>query len=157
MRVCVVPGVVLCVVVFFMTSTSQTWSQSSNANSKETAKPAPIPTDIVVLEAHILVLKNALNLRPAQMPLWNPVETALYEMANWQAASSSSAHFDTAQGEGAKSESAKSKSDAAVLARLKRIASTAAPLIKALDEEQKSTMMSLARSAGLERLLLVHY
>ena len=103
-----------------------------------------IPPDIVVNEAHITFIKSALNLRPAQLPLWAPVEAALYEMARWQARASA----DTAE-----SESARVRSEAAVAARLKRIVAAAAPLIRALDDNQKSTMEMLARSAGLELLL----
>jgi hypothetical protein len=99
---------------------------------------ADIPTDIVVTEAHITLLKSTLNLRPEQMPYWTPVETALQEMARWQATPS---------------DATANRPEAAVVARLKRIAALAAPLIKVLDEGQRNSMMILARSAGLEQLL----
>lgn len=145
MRVCVVLSVLLSVTGLLISNVSQAAAQTA---SMEGSQRIQVPQEIIVKEAHISLLKSALNLRPPQLPLWTPVEAALYDMIKWQTLTSS---------EVASSESARSKLDAAVVARLKRIAATAAPLIKTLDENQKNTMMMLARTAGLERLLLVNY
>jgi hypothetical protein len=101
---------------------------------------AEVPSDVVVREMHITLLKFALNLRPAQEPFWAPVEAALHEMAQWQAKGSPDAD-------------ANGRTGGAVVHRLKRIAALAVPLIKALDDTQRRSMMSLARSAGLEMLV----
>jgi hypothetical protein len=106
-----------------------------------------VPSDIVVKAEYISLLKTALNLQPAQEPLWAPIEAALHEMARWQASKSSQI---------ASSESASSRSDATVVMRIKRIATMAAPLIKALDENQRNSMIILARTAGLNELLAVN-
>lgn len=102
---------------------------------------ADVPSDIVVKEAHITLLKFALNLRPPQEPFWAPVEAALREMARWQAAMAS--EYDAAS----------NRSGSAVVMRIKRIAAMAVPLIRVLDDSQRRSMMMLARSAGLEQLL----
>ena len=97
-----------------------------------------VPSDVVVKERHISLLKFALNLRPEQEPFWAPVEAALHDMARWQASSDLDATGRAAS---------------AVVLRLKRIAALAVPLIKALDDSQRRNMMMLARSAGLEMLV----
>jgi hypothetical protein len=104
-----------------------------------------VPPDIVVKAEHISLLKTALNLTPAQEPLWAPVEAALHEMARWQASRSSPF---------ASVESPSSPSEGAVVMRLRRIAAMAAPLLKVLDENQRNSMMMLARTAGLDALLV---
>jgi hypothetical protein len=101
---------------------------------------AEIPSDVVVKEMHITLLKFALNLRPAQEQFWSPVEAALREMAQWQAKGSPEAD-------------ASSRAGSSVAHRLRRIAAMAVPLIKALDENQRRSMMMLARTAGLEMLV----
>ena len=106
-----------------------------------------VPSDIVIKAQHISLLKTALNLQPAQEPLWAPVEAALHEMARWQASKSS---------QFVSSESASGRSDSAVVMRIKRIAAMAAPLIKVLNENQRNSMMMLARRAGLDELLAVN-
>jgi len=89
---------------------------------------------------HITLLKFVLNLRPAQEPFWAPVEAALHDMAQWQA-------------KGSPELNSSDRAGSAVAHRLRRIAAMAVPLIKALDENQRRSMMMLARSAGLEQLL----
>ena len=101
-----------------------------------------VPSDVVVKEMHISLLKFALNLRPAQEPFWAPVEVALRDMAQWQATTAS--EFDSNE---------RGRSGNTVVMRLRRIAALAVPLIKALDEDQRRSMMMLARTAGLEQLL----
>ena len=97
-----------------------------------------VPSDVVVKERHISLLKFALNLRPEQELFWAPVEAALHDMAQWQASSG----LDASE-----------RASNAVVLRLKRIAALAVPLIKALDDNQRRSMMMLARTAGLEMLL----
>jgi hypothetical protein len=102
-----------------------------------------VTSDIVIRESHISLLKTTLKLRPSQEPFWVPVESALYEMARWQATSLELTSGDQAI----------SRSNAAVATRIKRIAAIAAPLIKALDADQRNNMLILARTAGLEELV----
>jgi hypothetical protein len=105
-----------------------------------------IPSDIVVTELHIALLKYALNLRPTQEQFWAPVEAALRELARLQATSAS----DIDATERAYDRPAGGN---VVATRIRRIAALAVPLIKALDENQRRAMMGLARMAGLEQLL----
>jgi len=138
----------VCVLGVFLSVTAFVFANVSTASAQTTGKVTQvrhnveIPSDIVVKEMHISLLKFALNLRPAQEPYWAPVEHALREMAKWQAAASS--EFDSVSG----------RSSAAVAMRIKRIAAMAAPLIKALDDSQKRSLHSLSRWAGLEQLLV---
>jgi hypothetical protein len=138
-RVHAIVGVVLSTVVILTahvsTASAQTTSKVTQVRHRE-----DVPSDVVVKEMHITLLKFALNLRPAQQPYWAPVETALHEMAQWQATATSELN-------------ASGRASSAVVLRLKRIAALAVPLIRALDENQKRSMMILARSAGLEILL----
>jgi hypothetical protein len=122
-------------IMFGSTASAQTTGKAT-----ETRQRADVPSDVVVKEMHITLLKFALNLRPAQEPFWAPVEAALHDMVLWQAKVSS--EFDSS-----------GRAGSAVMLRLKRIAALAVPLIRALDENQRRSMMMLARSAGLEMLL----
>jgi hypothetical protein len=106
----------------------------------EARQRAEVPSDVVVKETHITLLKFALNLRPAQEPFWAPVEAALHEMAQWQA-------------KGSPETDANGRAGSSVVHRLRRIAAMAVPLIKALDDNQRRSMMMLARTAGLEMLV----
>ena len=110
---------------------------SARADARQRAE---VPSDVVVKETHITLLKFALNLRPAQEPFWAPVEAALHEMAQWQA-------------KGSPETDANGRAGSSVVHRLRRIAAMAVPLIKALDDNQKRSMMMLARTAGLEMLV----
>lgn len=106
----------------------------------DTRQRAEVPSDVVVKDVHIALLKFALRLRPAQEPYWAPVEAALRDMAQWQAKGSPEAD-------------ANSRTGSSVAYRLRRIAAMAVPLIKALDDDQRRSMMMLARTAGLEMLV----
>jgi hypothetical protein len=137
----------LCAIVSaFVSAATLLSAQLSPASAQTTGKvtqarhSVDVPSDVVVKEMHITLLKFALNLRPAQQPYWAPVEAALHEMAQWQATATSEL-------------SASGRASSAVVLRLKRIAALAVPLIRALDENQKRSMMILARSTGLEMLL----
>lgn len=123
---------------------ANSFTASAQSTLMETGHTVDTPSDLVLKEEHISVLKSALNLRPQQERLWVPVEVALQEMARWQA----STPLGLAAGD-----RVNSRSSAAVATRIKRIAAIAAPLIKTLDENQKNSMVMLARSAGLEHLL----
>ena len=136
-RVCAVFSVVLGAAAFLSAQFSPTSAQTTGKVT-EARHHVDVPTDVVVKEMHITLLKFALNLRPAQEPYWAPVESALHDMAQWQA----KAEVDS-----------NGRSGSAVVARLKRIAALAVPLIRALDDSQRRSMMMLARSAGLEMLV----
>ncbi len=131
-------GTLFGVMMLLIQFSSQVSAQTTA--SVDARQRAEVPSDVVVKEMHITLLKFALNLRPAQEPFWVPVETALREMAQWQAKSSLESD-------------ANGRAGSLVAHRLRRIAAMAVPLIKALDEDQRRSMMMLARSAGLEMLL----
>ena len=116
-------------------------SAQTTGKVTEARHRADVPTDIVVKETHISLLKFALALRPAQEPYWAPVEHALRELARWQA---TTAEYEDRTG---------GRSGTIVAMRIKRIAAMAVPLIKALDENQKRSLHTLSRWAGLEQLL----
>jgi len=128
-------GVTALSTMFGSTASAQTTGKATEGRQR-----ADVPSDVVVKEMHITLLKFALNLRPAQEPFWAPVEAALHEMAQWQA-------------KGSPEINSSDRAGSAVVLRLKRIAAMAVPLIRALDENQRRAMMMLARSAGLEQLL----
>jgi len=102
--------------------------------------------EIIVTETHIALLKNMLNLRPEQEPYWVPVEAALGDLARWQAMTAS--EFDTVE-----RTSNRQVSGAGAMTRLKRLATVAAPLIRALNENQRRDVMMLARTFGFEYLV----
>jgi hypothetical protein len=140
-RVAIILKVVLGATALVMSNAVPVAAQTAGRVT-EARYRADIPSDVVVKESHISLLKFSLNLRPAQQAYWAPVESALYEMARWQAAAP--AEFG---------ERASGRSHAAVASRLRRIAAMAGPLMKALDQNQQGTMRYLARWAGLEQLL----
>jgi hypothetical protein len=117
----------------------------SNGRPHEQRARPHIPSDIVVTEAHIFIIKFALQLRPEQEWHWVPIETALRDLARSQAAK-----MELASMEGVADRPAGGTD---VATRLRRIALLARPLMKALDDGQRRKMMTLARSAGLEQLL----
>jgi hypothetical protein len=132
--VVIILGVTALSIVFGSPASAQT---SARENARQRAE---VPSDVVVKEMHITLLKFALNLRPMQEPFWAPVEAALHEMAQWQA-------------KGSPEIDANGRTGSSVALRLRRIAAMAVPLIKALDEDQRRSMMMLARTAGLEMLV----
>jgi hypothetical protein len=102
--------------------------------------------EIIVTETHIAILKNILNLRPEQEPYWVPVEAALGELARWQAKKASES------GTAGRTSNRKA-ADVNAKKQLKRIAAVSAPLIRALDENQRRDVITLARAFGFERLV----
>ena len=101
-------------------------------NVSETRSRVEIPAGIVVTEAHIAILKNVLNLRPDQESYWVPVEAALRDLAQWQATIAS--QFETVE-----YTNARPMGSNAVMARLKRIAAVAVPLIRTLMRAKNAT------------------
>jgi len=138
-RVRVAVRVWVSVAAIVISGLSPTIAQDSTETAS--ARLIGLPSDVVVRHEHIAIIKAALNLRPAQEQYWLPVEAALADMARWQA------NAEAASAEGVRPHDA-------VMSRLKRIAHIAAPLIKVLDDEQRQSMQMLARSAGLEVLLV---
>ncbi len=111
------------------------------------ARRVYVPSDIVVTEAHIFLIKFVLQLRPEQEWHWMPVEAALRDLARAQAA----AKMQLVSTEG---ETSRASGNPDVAARLRRIALLARPLLRSLDAVQRQKLLTLARSARLEQLLL---
>jgi hypothetical protein len=88
---------------------------------------------IVVSQSHIAQFKSVLNLTPEQEPYWHRVEAVLRDIARRQeaAAVTLDAHA------------------------LRRLVSSAMPLFRRLDPEQKRDAMRLARSLGISSLASV--
>ena len=115
----------------------------AESTGKAEARARPhVPADIVVTHAHIFLIKFALRLRPEQEPHWTPVENALRELALRQAKTG---------------ETTTPEQRAEVVTRLRQIGVMARQFMKALDDSQRQSMMSLARSAGLEQLLVASH
>jgi LTXXQ motif family protein len=87
--------------------------------------------DIVVTEAHIARLKNALNLTPAQERHWGPLEARLRALANRQAAGDEA---DAGIVQRARARLANWTLNAAAV---RQLSAAAQPVISTLDEGQK--------------------
>jgi hypothetical protein len=85
---------------------------------------------VVVTEGLIAQVKTVLNLTPAQEPYWSPIEATLRDIARVQ-------HATAATLDGASR---------------KRLVSSAMPLLRRLDPEQKRDVMRLARALGVGSL-----
>lgn len=140
-------GMFIAAIALVVPLLTQGHAQSAN-KIPEARERTGIPSDIVVTEMHIALIKYALNLRPEQESQWAPVEAALRDLAQWQTMTAHEVNFVGAGERGAAGNG--------VVTRLKRIATLAQPLIKMLDQTQRRDMMALARSAGLEQLLAAH-
>jgi hypothetical protein len=99
----------------------------------------------VIQESHIARLHAALNLKPEQQRYWAPVEAALRSLARQQAREAAGAGLVQRMSD-------KATTLASTAVKLRRLASAAAPLIRALDENQKSSAMSFVHSAGFGHL-----
>ena len=99
----------------------------------------------LIREAHIARLRSALNLKPEQQRYWAPVESALRALARQQAREGSSGGF-------VQRVSDRASAVAGTAVQLRRLASAATPLIRSLDERQKSTAMAFVHSAGFGHL-----
>jgi len=99
--------------------------------------------DIVLHEADIARIKNALKLTPAQEVHWRPVETSLNAYARHQHRLASNDNYLGDWGDGGLSAYTMS----AVM--LQRVKNAAEPLIKSLTEDQKHAGMVVLESLGL--------
>ena len=85
-------------------------------------------TESVITRGQIASLKTALKLRPDQYPYWAPVEGALSDIARERS----------------------SVADMSI--KLRRLKAVASPLIKSLDEAQRSNAVTFAQRIGYGRL-----
>ena len=99
----------------------------------------------VIREAHIARLRSVLNLKPEQQRYWGPVEAALRALSRQQAREASGAGLMQRMSD-------RATSVAGTAVQLRRLASAAAPLIRALDDSQKQSAMSFAHSSGFSHL-----
>jgi hypothetical protein len=99
-----------------------------------------VSAEPLVTGAHIGQLKSMLRLTPAQERYWPPVEAALRSLAR-QSASEENDGFVQ-----------KVRSHASSAAGIRRAWAAARPLIRVLDEDQKQSVMGLARSLGIGHL-----
>lgn len=100
----------------------------------------------VIREAHIARLRTILNLKPEQQKHWGPVESALRGLARAQA------RDENGGGGIVRRVSDKASAMAGTAVQLRRLASAAGPLIRSLDDSQKSSAMSFVQSAGFGHL-----
>jgi hypothetical protein len=85
---------------------------------------------MVVTPSHVAQFKAVLNLTPAQEPYWQRVEAVLRDIARRQDAAAVTLDANA----------------------LRRLVSSAMPLFRRLDAEQKRDAMRLARSLGISSL-----
>jgi hypothetical protein len=101
---------------------------------------------VVITEGHIATLKAALNLTPTQERHWAPVEHALRALAR------SGASEDEQSDGWMQRTRRKVASVGASAAGLRRVMTSARPLIRTLDSEQKQQAIALARSLGIHSI-----
>jgi hypothetical protein len=94
-----------------------------------------------VAEVNIARIKAVLHLTPAQQPYWAPVEAALMRIAGEQAQDESAGLVRRI--------SRRVVSIALTASAVQRLAATAGPLVRVLDDEQKRAAMALAQEMGL--------
>jgi hypothetical protein len=100
---------------------------------------------IVVTSAQIGQLKGMLRLTPAQERYWPPVEAALRSLARQSAAEDDNDGF-------VQKVRSRASAMASNAAGIRRAWAAARPLIRVLDDEQKQSVMGLARSLGIGHL-----
>ena len=100
---------------------------------------------IVVTSGHISQLKSMLRLTPAQERYWPPVEAALRSLARQPAADEDNDGF-------VQKVRSRASAMASNAAGVRRAWAAARPLIRVLDDEQKQSVMGLARSLGIGHL-----
>jgi hypothetical protein len=98
-------------------------------------------SEAVMSFAHVARLKAVLKLTAAQEQLWPVIERTFYEISQAQEAGSSQGFV-----QGVKHRAASVALNALAL---RRLASAAYPLLRTLDEEQKQSGLTFARSVGL--------
>jgi hypothetical protein len=96
---------------------------------------------VQITEVNIYRIKSALHLTPEQMHYWAPVEAALLRIANEQAQDESAGFV--------RRMSRRVVSIALTAAAVQRLAASAVPLIRVLDDEQKRNAVSMAQEMGL--------
>ena len=101
-------------------------------------------TDAVLTEGHVVRLRAALRLTPAQQQLWAPVEAALVDLARQQARGDA-AGFTYKLTD-------RSSAIAATATQLRRLKVIAMPLIHSLNDNQKREAMAFAQAMGLQHL-----
>ncbi len=131
MKAMLAGALALVMVGFLSLSTVET--QASEWRSGGQAAP--------ITQVNIYRIKSALHLTPMQMHYWAPVESALLRIANEQAQDESAGFM--------RRMSRRVVSIALTAAAVQRLAASAVPLIRSLDDEQKRTAMSLADEMGL--------
>jgi hypothetical protein len=102
----------------------------------------------IIRDAHIARLRTVLNLTADQQKYWAPVEAALRTLARQQAREESGAGLVQRM-------SNKARTVAGTAVQLRRLASAAAPLIRALSDGQKQNAISFIQSAGFGHLASV--
>lgn len=114
------------------------------ASAQERPIKASASAKVLLTEGHVDSLRQALQLRPEQEPLWSAVEAALHEYIRAQDASIAPAS----------AQKLVSKTSAAYqqAASLGRIILAARPLVATLTPEQKQAALGVAQSAGLSHL-----
>jgi hypothetical protein len=98
-----------------------------------------------VTEAHIARLRRTLNLTADQVAYWQPVESALRALAREQRSEQSAGIV--------RSMSDRAVAMAGTFNKMRRLASAARPLIRALDDTQKRDAMMLVRHFGFDSLV----
>jgi hypothetical protein len=88
-----------------------------------------IAAEPVITQGQIASFKSVLKLRPEQHPHWATVETALHDIAR-----------------------GRSSAVAETTTKLRRLKALAAPLIKSLDNSQRSDAIAFARRIGYGQL-----
>ncbi len=128
------------IVAFAMMGSSLVFAQSEATLGKPTFPAAQF--EGVVSYAQIARLKSELKLTPDQEPLWVAVEMAFREIGQQQ--------FEGGSQGLVQSIKTRAASIGLNVQALRRLAEAAYPLIKTLNDEQKQSAISFARSAGLE-------
>ena len=103
-----------------------------------------VSAEPVVSSAHIGQLKSMLRLTPAQERYWPPVEAALRSLARQSADDENDGLVQKVR--------SRASAMASNAAGVRRAWAAARPLIRVLDEEQKQSVMGLARSLGMGHL-----
>lgn len=99
---------------------------------------------IVVTSSHISQLKSMLQLKPAQERYWPAVEAALRSLTRQSAGDDNDGFVQKAR--------ARAAAITANASGVRRVWAAARPLIRTLDEEQKQSVIMLARSLGISHL-----
>src|SRR5262245_27639634 len=141
-RRCMWKGAIVGAMALTMGTMSFAAAETVGAAGQQQAVGHAVP---VIREAHIARLRTILNLKPEQERYWAPVESALRALARQQSRGDGSAGL-------VRRMSDKATAMAGTAVQLRRLASVAGPLIRVLDDSQKSRAMSFVHSAGFGHL-----